>query len=128
MLRGILTLEEERVLAKNARGWKSEGHKRRATRKECKRLREEFEVGGFHGPEFFFQHRQTKNFGRQRSFAQRRRRLTPRIRSHEESFLSSWLREDVEGKEEERERLNKEAKEEGSRSGKREVEGESDRG
>ena len=28
----------------------------------------------------------------------------------EENFLSSWLRKDVEGEEEERERLNKEAK------------------
>ena len=44
---------------------------------------------------------------------------------HEENFLSSWLREDVEGKEEERARLNEEAKQEESRSGKREVEGES---
>ena len=43
---------------------------------------------------------------------------------HEGYFLSSWLREDVEGKEEERERLNKEAKEEESKSGKTEVEGE----
>ena len=38
---------------------------------------------------------------------------------HEEHFLSSWLREDVEGKEEEKERLNEEAKQEGSKSGKR---------
>ena len=30
---------------------------------------------------------------------------------HEENFLSSWLREDVEGEDEERERLNEEAKE-----------------
>ena len=37
---------------------------------------------------------------------------------HEANFLSSWLRGDVEGKEEERERLNKEAKEEGRTSGK----------
>ena len=47
MLKLILTLEEERVLAKNARGWKIEGQRRRVTRKQCKRLREEFEVGGF---------------------------------------------------------------------------------
>ena len=38
---------------------------------------------------------------------------------HEENFLSSWLRENVEGEEEERERLNEEAKQEGSKSGKR---------
>ena len=38
---------------------------------------------------------------------------------HEENFLSSWLRENVEGEEEERERLNEEAKQEGSKSVKR---------
>ena len=39
---------------------------------------------------------------------------------HEENFLSSWLRKNfVEGEEEERERLNEEAKQEGSKSGKR---------
>ena len=43
---------------------------------------------------------------------------------HEENCLSSWLLEDVEGEEEERERLNEEAKKEGSKSGKRWVEGE----
>ena len=37
--------EEERVPAKDARGWKIEGHKRRVTRKEYKRLHEKFEVG-----------------------------------------------------------------------------------
>ena len=47
--------------------------------------------------------------------------------THEGNFLSSWLREDVEGEEEERETMNKEAKEEESRNGKREVEGERER-
>ena len=32
---------------RNAKGWKVEGEERRVTRKECKRLREEFEVWGF---------------------------------------------------------------------------------
>ena len=40
---------------------------------------------------------------------------------HEENFLSSWMREDVEGKEEQRERLNEEAEREESKRGKREV-------
>ena len=39
-----LTHEEGRVLHRNARGWRGEGGKRRATRKECKRQREEFEI------------------------------------------------------------------------------------
>ena len=46
---------------------------------------------------------------------------------HEDNFLSRWLREHVEGKEEEREKLNKEAKEEESKSGKRVVNGERER-
>ena len=32
---------------RNARGWKSEGERKRVTRKECKRLRGDFEDGGF---------------------------------------------------------------------------------
>ena len=39
----------------------------------------------------------------------------------EENFLSSWWREDVEGKDEEWETMNKEANEEESKSGEREV-------
>ena len=41
---------------------------------------------------------------------------------HEENFLSSWLREDVEGVKAEIQRLNEESKQEESKSGKREVE------
>ena len=41
---------------------------------------------------------------------------------NEENFLSSWLREDVEGTEERRKEMDKEAREEERRSGKREVE------
>ena len=46
---------------------------------------------------------------------------------HEENFLGSWLRQDVEGKEEERKMVNKEIKEEESKRGTREVEGERER-
>ena len=45
----------------------------------------------------------------------------------EENFLGSWLREDVEGKEKERENVNKAAKEEERKRVKREVEGERER-
>ena len=46
---------------------------------------------------------------------------------HEENFLSSWLREQVEGNQEERENMNKEVKEEECTSWEREVEGEKER-
>ena len=42
--------------------------------------------------------------------------------THEDRFLISWLEEDLEGEIKECERLNKEAKEEESKSGKIEVE------
>ena len=45
----------------------------------------------------------------------------------EEKFLSSWLREDVEGAKAEMERLKEEAKQEENKSGKREVEKEGER-
>ena len=41
---------------------------------------------------------------------------------HEEKFLSSWLREDVEDEEERRRKVNKETREMVSRTGKREGE------
>ena len=47
MLKIILKLEEGRVPDRNAKGWKVEEQQSRATGKECTRLREEFEVGGF---------------------------------------------------------------------------------
>ena len=68
----------------------------------------------FHGAERTAEHRQEEN-------ARRQRRLREYHAMHEENFLSSWMREDVEGKEEERARLNEEAEQEESKRGKREV-------
>ena len=59
LLKIILKLEEGEVPARNAIGW--EGQKRRATRKECKRLREECEVGGFMA-QSVVEHRQQQMF------------------------------------------------------------------
>ena len=56
----IPTLEEGRALAVYVRGWKVEGEKRRVTRKEKMRLREEIEVGGFHGAKRFVERCQTR--------------------------------------------------------------------
>ena len=47
MLKRIQILEEGRIPAKEARNWKIEGLKRRSTRKEYRRLWNEFETGGF---------------------------------------------------------------------------------
>ena len=47
MLKRIQVPEDGRVPAKKARDWKIEGQKKRITRKEEKRLLNEFEMGGF---------------------------------------------------------------------------------
>ena len=47
--------------------------------------------------------------------------------THEEKILSSWLRQDVEGEKAEMKRLNEKAKQEESKSGKREVEREGEK-
>ena len=47
MLKRIKVLEEGRLPAKEAKNWKIEGQKRRITRKEYRRLGNEFKTGGF---------------------------------------------------------------------------------
>ena len=53
MVKIILILEEETVPVGDARGWEIEGQKRRVTRKENKRLREEFELGCFMAEKYY---------------------------------------------------------------------------
>ena len=108
MLKRILILEEERLPATNAREWKIEGQTRRVTKKEYKVLQEEFEVGGFmagvlprEGGDLLREHQAM----------------------HEENFLSSWLRGDMDGENAEMESLKEEVKQEESKSGKRMVGG-----
>ena len=71
----ILILEEGRVPAKNARGCKIEGQKKRVTKEECKTVA----------------HRQQENAGRQRSRTQRRGRLDEIILSLAQRKLSQQL-------------------------------------
>ena len=123
----ISTLEEGWVLAPNMRGWKVEGRKRRVAREGCKRLPEEFGVGGFLAQTGLW------NIAKKRMLEGRGALpkadgdlLCEHQATHKENFLSRWLREDVKGKEE-RKRLNEEAKQEDSKSGNREVAGERER-
>ena len=53
MLKRIQVLEDGRVPAKEARNWRTEGQKRRITRKESQRLLNKFEVEGFMAPKGF---------------------------------------------------------------------------
>ena len=98
MFKRISLLEEERVPAKNATGWKIEGHKRGVTRKECKRLREEFEVGGFMAQKWLWNIAKKRMLEDSGALRREDGDLLPENQAtHEEHFLSSWLREDVEG-------------------------------
>ena len=94
MLKRILILEEERVPAKNARGWTIEGQKKtRVTRKECKRLREEFEVGGFVAQKGSWNITKKRMLEDGGALPKEDGDLPREYQAmHEENFLSSWLR------------------------------------
>ena len=120
-----LILIPERVPAKNTRGWTIE-RQRSVIRKECKRLREEFEVGGFMAQKALCK------FASKRMLEDRgpcpEKTETCSVNSEpctRKTFSAFGWKEDVGGKEEKRERMNKETNEEESR--KREVEGERER-
>ena len=120
-MKRISILEEWKVPAKNARGGTIEGQKRMVTRKEMQK----FDVGGFMAQKRLWDIAKKRMLEDRGALPREDGDLLREYQEmHEENFLSSWLQEDVEGKEEEREKMNKEAKEEESRSGKREVEGE----
>ena len=108
MLKIIFKLEEGRVPERNAEGWKVEGEKR-VTGKECKRLREEFEVAR---PTRCVEYRQQEVVGRQGSDIQRGGILGQRIQGHARRKLSLQLAEGQgrRGKEWEKERLRAERK------------------
>ena len=91
------------------------GEKERVTRRECKSLREEFEVGGFMAQKGLWNITKRRMLEDRVALPREDGDLLREYQAvHEENFLSSWLRE--EGKELERERLNKKAKEEECKS------------
>ena len=74
MPKRIQILEDGRVPAKEARNWKIEGQKRRLTRKEYRRLSNEFEMGGFMAQKGLSNLAREKNAAGQRCVAEGRRR------------------------------------------------------
>ena len=122
MLKRIFILVEGRVPDRNARGWKIEGQKGRVTRKGCTRLR-----GRNLKWEACMAQKELWSIAEKKMLEDRRtwpkedgHLLREHQTTHKETCLSSRLREDVEGEDEEREYVNKEAEEEESESGKRE--------
>ena len=86
--------DEGRAPAKNARGWKIEGQKKKRTREACKSWEVSWRKTGLCIT--------TKRMLDHRGAVPREDVDLPSENQamHEERFLSSWLREDVEGKNE----------------------------
>ena len=100
MLKRIQVLEGCRVPTKDARSWRIAGQKRRVTRKEYQRLLNKFKMEGFMAQKRLW------NLVREKI---RDKRALPKeegdvIReykaTHEENFLSNWLKETGKEKEE----------------------------
>ena len=110
------------VPAKEAKNRKIEGQKRRIAGKEKRRLLNEFEMGGFMAQKGLWNHARDKMLQDRDALPKQTGDVIREYKAmHEENFLSSWLREDVEGKEE-RKKMEKEAREVECRGGKRKEE------
>ena len=81
--------------AKEAKRWKSEGKKRRITKKEYKRLRNKFEVEGLMAQNGFWNLAREKRITGERCHSQGRSAIREYEAMHEKNFLSSWLRQDL---------------------------------
>ena len=117
MLKRILILEDGRVPARNAEDGKSKD-KKKGYQEGMQKIAGGIRCWRLHGPTRIMEYRQEEKVGRQRSFTKEDgNQLREKSATHEQNFLSSWLREDVEGKKAEMERLKAEAKQEESKSG-----------
>ena len=94
----ILGLKRGRVPDRNAQGWIVQEEKSKVAGKECTRLSFEFEVG------FMTQKQGLRNISQNDGFIKEYRDM--------KNFLSSWLREDTEGTDEEMKEMRKGNKEE----------------
>ena len=70
MLKTIFELENGEVPDRKAEGWRVKGEKKKVTRKECERLREECEDEMLYGAEWAMERRQEQDAGRQGCDAQ----------------------------------------------------------
>ena len=101
MLKRIQVLEDGRVPAKDARSWKMEEHKRRITRKEYQRLLNKFEMEGFMAQKGLWNLVREKVLRERGALPEEEGDITGECKAmHEDIFLTSWLREDGENKEE----------------------------
>ena len=89
------------VLAKEARSWRVEGHKRRITGKECQRLMNSFKWKGFYGAKRIVESRERRIIRERGALPKEEGDAIGEHKAvHEENLLSSWIREDGREKEE----------------------------
>ena len=104
MLKRILVPEDGRVPAKKARDWKIQGQKKRITRKECERLLNDFEMGGFKAQKGLW------NLAREKCCRTEEHCLRKKVTLLENIRRCSWLRDDGEDKKESKMEVDKETK------------------
>ena len=113
MLERVQILGDGRVPAKEARNWKIEGQKRRITRKEYRKLWNEFEAEGFKAQKGLWNVAREKLLQDRGALPEEEGDIVREYRAmREENFLSSWLREDVVGTERSKDREEKVGEEE----------------
>ena len=112
MIKRIQILEDGRVPAKEAKDWKIEGKKRRITRKEFERLINEFELEGLMAQKGLWNLAREKRLQERGAMPEEECDVIREYNAtHEDNFLSSWLRDLVE-KEERRKKVKERAREE----------------
>ena len=106
LLKRIQILEDSRVLVTEAKNWKSEGKRREYKKELLEKVKESVERA------------REKMLQDRGALPNEEGDIVREYKAmHEEHFLSSWLREDVEGRKDREEK----AREEESRNGKRKV-------
>ena len=122
MLKRIRVLEDGRVPAKEVENWRIEAKKRRISRKEYRRLFNEFELEGLVAQKGLWNLAKEERLQYRGALLREERDVIREYTAmHDENFLSSWLREDLVGKEERR-KEDKKLREEVEKKEKREEE------
>ena len=113
VMKRIQIVEDGRVLAKEAKNWRIEGQKRKIIGKEYRRLSNEFELEGLMARKGLWNLASEKRLLDRGALPREEGDVIREYNAmHEQNFSSSWLREDLVGKEERRKEEEKEIREE----------------
>ena len=108
MLKRFQVLEDGSVPAKEAKNWRIERRRRRITGKEYRTLLNEFEVEGLMAQTGLWNLAREKRLQDRGALPSEEGGVNRKYNAmHEENFLSSWLKEDLVGKEEGKEEVKR---------------------